>query len=416
MSDPEAHIVAWEAAGLIDAPLAARLRAASAPIVAQAPAAAHSPAAGPTAASFFGPVVTIGEVFAYLGLGFLLGAWVAFIGSFASSTDREAILTAGLTIAALATFGLGVFLMRGDSRRRRGAGVAFLTTILLAAAAAEFLVQMDFLRNTFQFQASAVLVALIAVAVAAGMRRILPAVSTQAGLLITLAALAAAVLGWAQQFVYPSNLGRGPCCPQPTVEPVAVLVAGATWWLLTALGLGLLAIVEMRTTAGDPPTLRRVGLTRFWAGMVAVVGVATALTQSGFKGTDANANDVYGRILEPWIAEAVILAVAVILAERAFRRNSTAFILAAAAGLIIALTDFNFTYLAQSTYIGLLIEGGILLIVGFAGDRLRRRLSRPSTPAGAAGVVSAVAAVPVALPAESPAMDVHHEPPTIEDL
>jgi len=70
--------------------------------------------------------------------------------------------------------------------------------------------------------------------------------------------------------------------------------------------------------------------------------------------------------------------------ERAFRRNSTAFILAAAVGLIIVLTDFNVAYLqasvaqalglAQSTYIGLLIEAGILLTVGFGGDRLRQRL------------------------------------------
>ena len=110
-------------------------------------------------------------------------------------------------------------------------------------------------------------------------------------------------------------------------------------------------------------------MTRFWAGLVAVVGLASALTQTGNLGDDR-----YGRVLEPWIADVAILALAAILTERAFRRGSNAFILAAAIGLIIALTDFNFSYLSESTDVGLLIEGGILLAVGFTGDRLRRRL------------------------------------------
>ena len=384
MSDPEVHIVAWEAAGLIDAPLAARLRAASVrPEVSALGAGAPPgrPAPGtvtPTAAGTdFGPTVSIGEVFAYLGTAFILGAWVAFIGSFASSTDREAILTAGLAMAALVMFGLGVFLSRGDHRGRRGAGIAFLATIFLAAGAAEFLVQMDFLRNTLQFQAPAVLVALIAASVAAGVRRVLPAVSTQAGVILTLAGLAGALLGWAEQFVYSTNLGDGPCCPTPTAEPVGLLVVGAAWWLLTALGVGFLGIREAHHTATDPTAWRRVALTRFGAGLIAIGGVASALTRSGFKGGDALGNDSYGRLIEPWIADVAILVVALILVERAFRRNSTSYILAAAAGLILALTDFNFSYLASSTYIGLLIEGVILLAVGFGGDRLRRRLSRP---------------------------------------
>ena len=381
MSDPEVHIVAWEAAGLIDAPLAARLRAASAASAATAGPAAAGAVPGivnttPTGAAF-GPTVSIGEVFAYVGTAFILGAWVAFIGSFASSTDREAILTAGLTMAALVMFGLGVFLSRGDQRRRRAAGVAFLATISLSAGAAEFLVQMDFLRNTLQFQAPAVLVALIAAGVAIGVRRVLPAVSTQAGLIVTLAGLAGAVLGWAEQFVYSTNLGDGPCCPTPTAEPVGLLVVGAAWWLLTALGVGFLGIREARHAGVDGAVWRRVALTRFGAGLIAIGGVASTLTQSGFKGSDAFGNDSYGRLIEPWIADVAILAIAVVLVERAFRRNSTAYILAAATGLIIALTDFNFSYLASSTYIGLLIEGVILLAVGIGGDRLRRRLSRP---------------------------------------
>ena len=50
-------------------------------------------------------------------------------------------------------FGLGVLLLRGDRRRRRGAGVAFLVTTFLAAGSAGYFVQLDFLRNALPDQA-----------------------------------------------------------------------------------------------------------------------------------------------------------------------------------------------------------------------------------------------------------------------
>jgi hypothetical protein len=398
MSDPEVHIVAWEAAGLIDAPLAARLRAASAATVTIA---VEAPARQTSAGSFFGPVVTIGEVFAYLGLSFLLGAWLAFLSSVAQPGigHREAIMTGGLGLAALVLVGLGLFLKRGDSRRRRGAGVAFAAATVLVAGSGEYLVQMQFLINRLQGAVPAVLVAAIATAVALVLRRLLPAVTTQLALLGWLTGLAGVVLLWIESlFGYPISFGGGACCATypPSPSPIGQVIGGAVWWLLVALGLGVLAIVEMRNGDGLPETGRRVGLTRFWAGLVAVVGLAVSLTQNGPMGNDANGYMTYGPIIEPWIAQVVILAVAVALVERAFRRNSTAFILAGAAGLIIALTDFNVAYLqasvaqalgvARTTNIGLLIEGGILLTVGFGGDRLRRRLkrsdglSRPGSP------------------------------------
>ena len=69
-----------------------------------------------------------------------------------------------------------------------------------------------------------------------------------------------------------------------------------------------------------------------------------------------------------------------ILLERAFRRDATAYVYAAALGLIVALTDFNLTYLSDSTEIGLAIEGAILLGVGLVADRLRRRIGGSKTP------------------------------------
>jgi len=93
------------------------------------------------------------------------------------------------------------------------------------------------------------------------------------------------------------------------------------------------------------------------------------------------------------MADLALLAIAAVLLERAFRRGSTAFVLPAAIGLILAMTDFNFSYLAQSRSIGLLIEGGILLAVGFVGTRLRRRLGRSG-----AGPTAPVPNTPPAMP------------------
>jgi hypothetical protein len=384
MSEPIVHINAWEAAGLIDASLAERLRQAVAgtsgetglPVPEASMAVADGTGKDPTSAgSFFGPSVTIGEMFGYLGAAFLLGAWIAFLGNAAQpgNANREAVLTGGLTLAALALFGLGVFLAGGDRRRRRGAGIAFVMTTTLAAGAAAFLVQMDFLRNSFQDQAPGILIAIVAAAVAAGLRRLLPAVTTQFGLIAALAGLAGAILAWFQELVYPVySFGAPTLTPTfPPSEPVGLLLAAAAWWLLVGLGLGMLGMVEARHAQADPGAGRRAAITRFWAGLVAVAGVANALTQTGNSGGDS-----YGRVLEPWIADLAIVGLAAVLVTLAFRRDSNAFILSGAIGLIVALTDFNFSYLAQSTYIGLLIEGAILLAIGFAGDRLRRRFDR----------------------------------------
>ena len=76
--------------------------------------------------------------------------------------------------------------------------MAFLATTFLAAGSAAYVVQMDFLRNTLQDQAPRVLIAVVAVVVAAGLRRVLPAVATQVGLVLSLTGLAGAILSWVQ--------------------------------------------------------------------------------------------------------------------------------------------------------------------------------------------------------------------------
>ena len=364
MSDPAVHIAAWEAEGLIDASLAERLRQAGQP--ASPGEAKRSPT---SIGSFFGPNPTIGEMFGYLGVAFLIGAWTAFLVRVAGSNGSSPILSVGTAAAAIVMVGVGVALMRGDARRRRAAGAAFVAAVTLAAGAAQFVVQSLFISGPV----GGLIVAVVAVAVAAVLRRMLPAVTTQIGLLASLTGLAAASLAVLRETFVPPFDGFNGNVPEPVW---LVLVTGAIW-LLVALGLGVLGLREARSAAADPAATRRAIVTRFWAGLVAVIGLTTALTRSGVIGEDYEGN--YGRILEPWIADVAILVLAAVLVERAFRRDTTVFIVSAAIALIAALTDFNFTYLSQSTDVGLLIEGAILLAVGFVGDRLRRRMDRSSS-------------------------------------
>ena len=365
MSDPAVHIAAWEAEGLIDASLAERLRQAERP---SSPGEARR---SPTSiGSFFGPNPTIGELFGYLGAGFLIGAWTAFLVRVAGSNNNSPILSAGTMLAAIVMVGLGVRLMGGDARRRRAAGAAFLAATALAASSAQFFTLLVSIGGTTM---GGLIVAGASAVVAALLRRMLPAVSTQIGLLASLTGLAAASLAVLRETFVPPFDGFNGNVP----EPVWLVLVNGAIWLLVALGLGVLGLREARSAAGDPSATRRAIVTRFWAGLVAVIGLTSALTRSGVIGEDYEGN--YGRILTPWIADVAILVLAAVLVERAFRRDTTVFIVSAAIALIAALTDFNFTYPSQSTDVGLLIEGAILLAVGFVGDRLRRRMDRSSS-------------------------------------
>lgn len=321
-----------------------------------------------------GPGPAIIELVAYLGVGVLLGAWIALIGLLAREPYREVTLYGGLTLAAVAMFGLGRTLAGGDRRARRGAGVAFVAVTLLAAGAGEFLVQADFLRNRLQWEAPGVLVALIAVAVAVGLRRALPAVATQFGLLAALTALADATLGWLTQLVHPvwyPGSGYSPTPVYPAADPVGLVLCAGAWWLLVALGIGYLARLEVRSGAGDPAALRRAGVTRLWAGLVAALGLAGALAESGSLGGGA-----YGRLLEPWIADLALFVLAAVLLWLAARRRSDALLVSAGIAVVLASTDLHFSHMTASTGAHLAVEIGIVGVVGLVGRRLRRRFAQ----------------------------------------
>ena len=386
------RIAAWEAAGLIDAATSERLRAAEATRSShevgdeRAPDATVAARRGPSSvASIFGPGITIGEMFAYLGGVFLLGAYETFIFRAAGSVDRGSLtITVGMALAALALTLSGVVLRTGDARRRRAAGVVFALAVVHVGAA----VAAGAEGAGFGWPAIGVVAGAVATLAAFGYRLLHPSLLTQVALLASLTSFAGATLSWLESVVVPQPVYSdelGNFAPAGGPDPILLVVASAVWWLALAVIVGLVGLIEARTADADAAAGRRASLTRLWAGLVAVIGLATSVFRSGLK-----ADGEYGRFVEPWVGDLAILILAVVLVERAFRRDASTFVYAAALGLMVALSDFNFTYLSSSTELGLLIEGVILLGAGVAADRLRRRIGHPEPePELAAPVASA---------------------------
>ena len=372
------RIDAWQSTGLIDASTADRLRAAEASTTetttSDEPSGDRARSAASVASSFFGPTPTIVEVFAYLGAGFFLGAWSAFVVRLAGTgatggTGGEGIMTAGSWLASAVLFGLGLFLRGGDARRQRGAGVAILVATMGGALG------MDFLGRLLHVDSGPLqqlLDAVAAVAVAWAGRRLLPSVTTQVALLGAVTAFGAAILAYLEPMISAAPASIDFSQQQPADSILVRVVLPAIAWLVVAFAIGLVGLAEARST--DDLGRRRATVTRFWAGILAVLGLATSAFRSGSLG-----DGTYDRLVEPWVADVVVIVLAAILLERALRRDSAAFMIAAAIGLVTALTDFNFSYLSESRDVGLVIEGVILLGVGFAADRLRRRIGSPGS-------------------------------------
>jgi hypothetical protein len=287
---------------------------------------------------------------------------------------------AGVVLGAMALLAAGVLgviglrLMGGGERASRASGVAFLlvsTYVATAAAAFGNAAGLD-------WPALGVVGSAAGLATAIALRVLHPAALTQVGVLAWLTGLGLSMLSWLQAALFPENFSPETGLPTSTgPDPLILVVATAAWWLATAVGMALIGLREARIADrdADPAAGRRAAISRFWAGLVAVLGLSQAITRSaGF------ANGEYGRVVEPWVGDVALLALSAILVERAFRRDATSFIYAAALGLMIALTDFNLTYLSGSTEVALLIEGLILLAVGVLADRLRRRIGRNDAP------------------------------------
>jgi len=378
MSDAGVHIAAWQSAGLIDGETADRLRGAE-PVVAGS-GEHHPDRQGPRApgqagsSTWFGPAVAIAEVFGYLGIAFLVAAWFATIERSASTAaNPEVVRGIGAGIAAIAFVALGLNLRSGDDRRRRAAGVALVMAVAAAGGAAGAFAD----GAGIEWPLVGVIGSAGALVTAVALRLRHPAVLTQFGLLATLTALWTVLLAWFEETLFPgpnftesldpsASIGTGP-------DPIVLVIASGAWWLASAVVIGLIGLREARSAGPgrEIGAARRAGISRLWAGFVAITGLTMAVTR-----TDFLAGDEYGRVLEPWIGDVLLLVVSAILIERAFRREAAAFIYPAALGLILALSDFNFSYLSDNTESGLLVEGVILLLAGLAADRLRRRVGR----------------------------------------
>lgn len=360
------RIAGWESAGLIDAATAERLRASEIAADTHDVPPAPSPSAPfGVASSFFGPAVTVVEMFSYLGSAFVLAAWGFLITRLAGESEEPArswLLVAGFAVPAAVFFLVGLVLHGRSARLSRAAGVAFLLSVGFVWSGV--ILNVEIFTDGATAQVAGAGAALVA---AAAYRWIHPAVLTEIGLLSAITGLVAAGLALLFEVAFPGDdlfdpFARTPGAAGAAIESVA--------WIACAIVIGLIGLAESRGTSAAAG--RRAALARFWAGIVAVVGVASALFRTEFNEGGSQ------RVIEPIIGEVIVLAISAVLVQRAFRRESGAYILAAALGVIIALTDFNFSYFAErsGTEVALLVEGLILIAIAFAAERLSRRVAR----------------------------------------
>jgi len=263
-----------------------------------------------------------------------------------------------LTLAAVALAG------RRD-RERRAAAVAFAVATGNVWALTQ---QVGF--TLVDYQSQALIGGAVSVGVAFVYRARLASLVTHATLLAFLAVAWAALVGWLEPILFGSN----EFAPIDASQGVPRALLVGAWWILLALGLGLVARREApRALAADErgdgmegdAADRRATLTRLAAGLVGVLAATLAATTS----------TEIGRALPPLVGDGAILVVSLVLLRLATHRAS-AYLYPAALGIVVALSDLNFTFIGQQSGVGiaLLVEGAILLGAGLLADRLRRGL------------------------------------------
>src|SRR4029079_2606019 len=161
----------------------------------------------------------------------------------------------------------------GDARRRRAAGVAFAVATVHAWSGVNAVLPFDM---DFTLRSSAA--TLTAVAAAAFFRRRYAALATQAALIAVIAGFGLAAWAALASALFPmTDFGEA------TGDPKLKAVLTTAWWLLIALGFAGLAyrevLAQRRASAADgfADAERRANLTRFAAGLTAVLGTAVGL-------------------------------------------------------------------------------------------------------------------------------------------
>ena len=319
------------------------------------------------------------EAFSYLGAAFVLAAWGALIGRVsgqAAGATRDWLLVAGMAVPAAVFFVIGLVLHGRSARLSRAAGVAFLVSVGFVASGVDAQ-RRDRGRRRGDESSRAPW--------PASPRRLAyrwyhPAVLTEVALLAAITAVVQASLGCSPSgstrlgAAFGGSFGafdiRGPS-------------SRSLAWLACAVLIGLIALLEARTgSRGRRPA----------SGARPILGGYRRRSPAWRRpscGPTFDGAGIAHRVIEPWIADVIVLAVSAVLVERAFRRESAAYVVAAALGVVVALTDFNATYVAPTSgiEIALLVEGLLLIGIALGAERIRRRVrdSPPSEPGGDVG-------------------------------
>ena len=151
---------------------------------------------------------------------------------------RRADLRVLSLITAGALAGLGLLLRRRGERGSRTAGVTFFVATGYAVTG-----MFTFAANTrLSDPTTFVIAAAAGVAVAAVLRRIDPAVLTQAGLLTWITLLAQALLVFVDDRLFGIETGL----PQPGANPAVLVIAAVVFWLVVAVVIGAIGLAEAR--------------------------------------------------------------------------------------------------------------------------------------------------------------------------
>jgi hypothetical protein len=360
------RIEAWEAAGLIDPETARRLRETEGNSLPEPESAVPHPSTTGRA-----PGVTAVELFIYLGAAFVLGAWYALVASTIPSGEGYSARfgVAGL-IAGIMLGIAGTAMARRDTRFRRAAGVAFLAA-LPNLGVGVYLIADTLHPDTYPAPPTDALVASIVVLAAALVgRRVLPALTTQLGLAISVATAGLFAMGWLDAVLFPRGGQEWDSRPLDETAALVRVVLSVTWWWAVAAVMAVLLVI----LDPEPRTEGRTRLGRVAVGLTAVLGTTSAVViRHDWSETSAQSGQP---VLEPFVGAMIILAVSGLLLALAVKRASVGYLWPGGLGVFIALTWLNAEYLAVESglWIALLVEAVVLFGVAFGVSKMGRRL------------------------------------------
>jgi hypothetical protein len=376
------RIAAWESAGLIDAAMAGRLRAAEQAEQAASltgPAAAapaerstridDAPAGQDRQSSF------ILEFFAYLGGLFVLIAWYTWSlttiapDPWPMGTRHLAWGIAGLAPAIMLGSAGWLMTRSADARLRRAAAVSLSIAVPNAGVAVMALLQAASSqpdRGSVPLFAGAA--AAFGLAVVARVRQ--PGALVQGVLIVSWAVMADAISRLAEQSLWPVNSEWGSVLRDAAAEPGWQL-ARLVWWLLVAAAP---AVVLLRRPDRRPGGEARAAVARAGIGAIAVVGSASAVLATYPWNTRRGLEPVF----EPWMTAGILLGIAAVFVAAARAAGSRVHLASAGCATLTALTYLNARYVvgAVGTAAALLLEGGILIGLAAFGWGAGRLVAR----------------------------------------